>query len=349
MANPEHLKILQKGVNTWNAWRKANREVQPDLQGVDLHGLNLSACNFKLAKMQYVNLAHSNLTKANLTNAFFRHANFTQAQLIEANLSGANLRHAVLYKTILTKANLRRADLSYADLSYALMTECILEYTRIVDNNLDSTIFDNSYIYGASVWNVKGVPKSQSNLTITPHIARREQSGSIITVDDLEVAQFIYLLLNNKKIRNLIDTITSKVVLILGRFTDERKNVLDTLSNALRQRNYLPIIFDFTGSERRDITETISTLAHMAKFIIADITDARSIPQELMAIVPNLPSVPVQPLLLSSHKEYSMFEYFRRYPWVLEIFQYDNTENLIHSIWERVIIPAETYLANIKY
>jgi hypothetical protein len=44
-----------------------------------------------------------------------------------------------------------------------------------------------------------------------------------VTVDNIEVAQFISLLLHNEKIRDVIDTITSKVVLILGRFTDERK------------------------------------------------------------------------------------------------------------------------------
>lgn len=39
-----------------------------------------------------------------------------------------------------------------------------------------------------------------------------------IAVDDVEVAQFIYLLINNEKIRNAINTVTSKTVLILGRF-----------------------------------------------------------------------------------------------------------------------------------
>jgi hypothetical protein len=66
-----------------------------------------------------------------------------------------------------------------------------------------------------------------------------------ITVDNIEVAQFVYLLLYNQKIRAAIDAITSKAVLILGRFTQERKAVLDALRNELRKRDYLPILFDF--------------------------------------------------------------------------------------------------------
>jgi hypothetical protein len=80
-----------------------------------------------------------------------------------------------------------------------------------------------------------------------------------ITVDNIEVAQFIYLLLHNKKIRDVIDTITSKAVLILGRFTDERKAVLDALREELRNRNLLPILFDFVIPASRDVTETIRT------------------------------------------------------------------------------------------
>jgi hypothetical protein len=103
----------------------------------------------------------------------------------------------------------------------------------------------------------------------------------------------------------------------------------------------LPVLFDFEKPASRDLIETVSTLAHMARFVIADITDAKSIPQVLMAIVPNMPSVPVQPLLLASQQEYGMFEHFRRYPWVLEEVLYDDQQRLLAELSEKVIAPAE--------
>ena len=79
----------------------------------------------------------------------------------------------------------------------------------------------------------------------------------------------------------------------------------------------------------------------MARFVIADITDAKSIPQELQRIVPDLPSVPVQPLLHTSATEYAMFEHFKRYPWVLEEFKYDDVNDVLNSLKTKVIDPAE--------
>ena len=60
-------------------------------------------------------------------------------------------------------------------------------------------------------------------------------------------------------------------VLILGRFTDERKAVLDALREELRRRDYTPVLFDFEKPRSRSTLETVSTLAHMARFVIADL------------------------------------------------------------------------------
>jgi hypothetical protein len=138
------------------------------------------------------------------------------------------------------------------------------------------------------------------------------------------------------------------MVLILGRFAPERKAVLDALREELRKRDYLPVLFDFDKPASRDITETVSLLARLARFVVADITEARSIPQELMVIVPDLPSVPIQPLLREGASEYGMFEHLRRYPWVLKEHLYSSTRELIADLSEKVITPAETKVRELR-
>jgi hypothetical protein len=94
---------------------------------------------------------------------------------------------------------------------------------------------------------------------------RTKQQGLIITpegepaviVDDLEVAQFVYLLLHNEKIRRVIDTVGNKAVPLLGRFTEGRIVVLERLREELRNRGYLPIVFNFDKPETKDFTETV--------------------------------------------------------------------------------------------
>ena len=117
-------------------------------------------------------------------------------------------------------------------------------------------------------------------------------------------------------------------ILILGRFSDERKFTLNIMRTALRAAGLVPILFDFDGPANRDITETISTLAHLAKAVIVDVTDARGVPQELMAIVPTLPSVPIPPIIASASAVYTMFEHFSRFPWVHRLFTYAGEDEL---------------------
>jgi uncharacterized protein YjbI with pentapeptide repeats len=282
-----------------------------------------------------------NLTAENLAAPHPAAADLTEpalaANLAEANLTKANLTGANLVNVNLTGANLTKANLTAADLRGAKIELASLVATVLADADLTGC-----RVYGISAWTLSLDRTKQQDLIITP-IGEPE-----VTVDNIEVAQFIYLMLRNEKIRAIIDTITSKVVLILGRFTWERKVILDALREELRKRGYLPILFDFEKSAERDITETISLLARMARFIVADLTDAKSIPQELAEIVPFLPSVPVQPLLLEGNDTYSMFEHFRRYPWVLDIHRYSSLEQLIIDLGERVIRPAESKILEIR-
>ncbi len=49
----------------------------------------------------------------------------------------------------------------------------------------------------------------------------------------------------------------------------------------------------------------------------------------------------MKPLLLASAGEYGMFETFKRYPWVLDIFQYRDQQDLVEQFAYRVVEPAE--------
>jgi uncharacterized protein YjbI with pentapeptide repeats len=330
----------------------ANLEASDFREG-NLSGANLSKANLLEAHLHFADLSEANLVEANLAKADLFHANLSMANLVGACLVNANLQSANLSKADLRFANLGgveldRADLSGANLSYAhlagadlsganLSGACLVEASlrgvSLVDTDLTGADLTGCRIYGVSAWGLKLDRTKQQNLVITDGEPK-------ITVDNIEVAQFVYLMLNNQKVRDVIDTITSKAVLILGRFTAERKAVLDAVREELRKRDYLPILFDFNVPATRDITETVSLLARMARFIIADLTDPSSIPKELEAVVPGL-AVPVQPLLEGASRPYAMFKDYWKYDWVLPVYRYEGLEPLVAKLAEKVIAPAE--------
>ncbi len=109
-------------------------------------------------------------------------------------------------------------------------------------------------IYGISVWNVElDEITRQTNLIVTP------EGEPTISIDNINIAQFVYLILHNEDIRKVIDTITSKVVLILGRFIPERKEYLEAVREVLRNRGYVPVVFDFEKPSSRNALETVRT------------------------------------------------------------------------------------------
>jgi hypothetical protein len=140
-------------------------------------------------------------------------------------------------------------------------------------------------------------------------------------------------------------------MLILGRFSGERKPVLDALRQELRkpEHNYLPIMFDFPPLANQMTIETIKTLASMARFVVADLTDARSVLMELVAIVPDFPSVAVRLLIKKSAPEYGMLDFIRKFSSVVKnTFEYENEQEVIASIKEQLIVPAEAKVRELR-
>jgi len=313
-----------------------------DLRGANLDHIILGYVDLRGAMLDHCSLRGAWLKGANLENASLQHADFSARP--DDGRGAGRLLQADLRRADFTGTDLTGVDLSFARLNGAIflqanLTDVDMEGASLVGANLEGSHLKRTRVYGISAWDLEGTPSQQHDLVITPH------SQPPITVDNLKVAQFIYFLINNPEIRHVIDTIASKAVLILGRFTDERKAVLNEIKSQLRTRGLLPIIFDFDAPRYRDVQETVSTLAHMAHFIIADITDPKSIPQELISIVPTLPSVPVKPLILKGQEPWAMFPTIQRYPWVLQLFEYENSHQLTDAIETEVLQPVENYIA----
>jgi uncharacterized protein YjbI with pentapeptide repeats len=265
------------------------------------------------------------LMDANLSGASLKGADLTEANLQGANLSGANLTRAQLWGANFTGANLSGADLS----------ESILKNSTLVKVKIDKAIISRSQVYGISLWDLIGKFEEQNDLIITDH------GMSSITVDNIKIAQFVYLILNNEEIRDVINTLTSKTVLILGRFSvDERKTVLEALKDKLREYRLLPIVFDFDRATDKDYTETIITLAGLWYFVIADITSPKSTPLELQATVPLL-QVPFVPIIQKGQRPFAMMTDLQtKYNWVLPTRTYSSKESLIKGLEKGIIEPA---------
>ena len=342
-----------------------------DLSRVDLTGADLNAANLRKARLTRANLSGAKLSGAKLSGADLYEANLTEASLTEANLrgavlSGANLSGADLRKARLTRANLSRAhlskarlikanlsranliganlsgaDLSRADLtgtnlSGANLNGADLEAATLVDTGLTGADLTGCHIYGVSAWGLKLERTKQQNLVITP----RDEPA--ITVDNIEVAQFIYLLLHNEKIRDVIDTIGKKGVLLLGRFTEGRIQILERLREKLRSLGLVPMVFNFDKPETKDFTETVRLLANLSRFVIVDITNPRSTPLELQATVPDY-MVPFVPILEEGQDPFAMFvDLQNKYDWVLEpVIGYSSVDRLIEVMEDKVVRPAE--------
>jgi uncharacterized protein YjbI with pentapeptide repeats len=354
MADKNQVEVIKLGVEAWAKWRRNHSSESIDLLGSKFNLENLAGINLGFTSINKVNFYGANLRNANfreatgtadfsdacLINADFSGsklaetnfhganlsgANFSKAYLGRVNFSNTNLTNAIFHAADLYRANLTNANLLGANLSRALLVESILEQTQI----------SNCDVYGISVWDVKGEPREQENLRIT------RVNESVITVDNLQVAQFVYLLINRKNLRNVLDSITSKVVLILGRFTPERKKILDVISNELRKYNLLPIIFDFERPADRDFTETIKTLAGISLFIIADITSPKSSPLELQATVPDY-QIPFVPIIQAGEEPFSMLnDLIGKYRWVLQpVLKYSSSDNLLQGFKEAIIDRA---------
>ncbi len=335
MANAEHLKLLGQGVEVWNQCRisRSAELHRADLSGADLRGLDLTGVNLAETYLDGANLSGAKLSKADLSDADLSKAHLCGAR---THLNEANLRGAILSGAKLCGANLREANLRHSYLDGANLSKASLHGAILTDADLTDADLSGCYVYGISAWNVKlSAGTIQQGLIITA------PGETEVAVDNIEVAQLFYLL-HNERIRDVIDTVGKKCVLLLGRFTEGRIAVLERLRDELGKRGYLPIVFNFDKPETKDFTETVRLLAVLSKFVIADITNPKSAPLELQATVPEI-MVPFRPIIEEGQKPFSMLQdlWIKHRDWMFEPIHYSSVDALIASLDEKIIRPAE--------
>lgn len=377
MADQEQLKILGQGVQIWNNWRSENPTVSVDLTQANLIGANLIKVNFLEADLSQANLDGAQIIKAILTRANLRWAklrgadlsgaglsgasligaNLSGANLSRANLTGANLTGVGLNKANLTKANLVKANVSRgnlvgtnlaganlgganlleANLYQADLSNANLRHVDLVETKLEGATLVACSVYGVSVWNVDLTDTIQKDLIIT------REKDPVVMVDDLEVAQFVHLLLHHDKLRNVLKAVTERGVLLLGRFSNGGIDRLKAVGERLRGLGYTPIIFDFDRPTGHDYTETVKTLVGLSRFVIVELSGP-SVPYELASTVFGFER-PFSLILEKGKEPFFMSRDLVKYPWVLQpIIEFEGDDDLLHLLPDRIVSPAEAYI-----
>jgi uncharacterized protein YjbI with pentapeptide repeats len=229
MGNAEHLALLRRGAEAWEAWRSEHRSLRPNLSGVllegatlaganlsranlgsaalcgtDLSGADLSGANLSGANLSNANLTGANLSRANLAGAVFNGANLGGAMLSLANLTkavgnGANLGKAVLSGALLREATLSHIDFSAADLSGANLARAYLGDGTFTAANLRSADFRGANLRGAKLCeaNLSLADLSDGNLSLAD-LSGADLTGTNLCGTDLTLAN-----LSNTELTNV--------------------------------------------------------------------------------------------------------------------------------------------------
>lgn len=312
--------------------------VGTDLTKVCFDEAKLMGTNFNEAFMSFATFNDADLSESNLDDAELMCCSFQDANLTRASLYGSEASDLIATGANFTESRLIETDLSGADLVGAN-----LSYALCIRTNFREANLSESRVFGVSVWDADLKGALQIGLKISKDESFDEDENTIL-VDDIEVAQFIHLLINHTKLNKAINAVTQKGVLLLGRFKEGGYEDLQKIATKLRVQNYLPIIFDFERPTDRNYTETVKTLAGMVRFVIADLSGP-SVPQELYATVPHY-KIPFLLLSQNAQVPYSMVQDILEYDWVIKpLLKYENIEELLKVKLDQSIIAIEKKLS----
>ena len=256
-----------------------------------------------------------------LSQASFFKADLTEADLAETDLTGANLQQAVLERTNLRGANLANANLCFATL---------------LTTNLENAVLDNCAVYGTSFWDVAAADSSQRDLDIMP------AQQPVLSVDSLQTAQLVGMLLHHEKARYEVFSITLNTVLVIGRFPPERQPVLTAIKEALRRGRLLaprprlpPARLGRQERDRQDARPDVPVRRRRPDRGPAHLRDPRR-RRPLPAVHPHPAHRPG-----GRRGRGPADSHYGKYRWVLPLWRFRDPSDLAARIGREVVDPAE--------
>jgi hypothetical protein len=189
-------------------------------------------------------------------------------------------------------------------------------------------------------------PRTLTRTVATRQRAVRHEDHAQVTSSLQRVRE-----LDGMNFGEILSELTRRRVLILGRFSARRLPVLRAIKKHLASHanGYLPELFTYQRPDSRDLDEAILGFAAMSRFVIADLSEPRSIPQELRAIIPALMSVPVVPIINQRGREFATFAALARRPNVAQpTLRYENVDDLVEKLDRQVVPAAEALKEQLK-
>jgi hypothetical protein len=174
----------------------------------------------------------------------------------------------------------------------------------------------------------------------SPDVSRRQSRARQQNRAAIEARVARLRALEGVNFGELMSELTKHRVMILGRFSKRRLAVLKAVQAKLAEHpnRYEPELFTYERPESRDLIESVMGFAALSRFVVADLTEPRSIQAELQAIIPNYQSLPVVPILAAGAKEFSLFAALARRPNVVPTVHYRGIDDLRSKI-DREIVP----------
>ena len=232
MADKHHLALLKEGPETWNAWRASDPNARPDLSDLNFEkdvweaehlydlptfeGVDFSNCNLRRIVARNSSFGRCRFDGCALQFSDLCFSQFDECSFCNVEMQVAKIGSAVFRGCVFDGTNLSYCTAEETDFSGSRFSNSMFDNMSLVKTCFTGCELDGVSVYGISAWDLILDDTVQKEIVIPGE-------SSAITLDNIELAQFIHLLIRNSRLRSVIDTITSKVVLILGRFTPEPK------------------------------------------------------------------------------------------------------------------------------